>query len=71
MVRYFILAAGAIVVFTAVAAILLVVMPEPRGPIDYMIAGTVSTLAALFAVFLALIGTAFKAPNIFFKKRHK
>jgi hypothetical protein len=71
MVRYLALAAGAVVVFSAVAAVLLYVMPVPRRPIDFMIAGAVGTLAAMFAVFLALIGTTVKTSDVFFKKRHK
>ena len=71
MARYLLLSAGAIVVFTAVAAVLLLVMPAPHRPIDFMIAGAVGAMVAMFAVFLALIGSTIKVSDVFFKKRHK
>ena len=54
--RILALVAGAIVVFVSVVALLLQVMPGPHKQLDYLVVGSVATLAALVAVFLVLMG---------------
>ena len=70
MTRYLSLGLAAVCVFAVVAAIMLKLMPEPMRDSDYMIVGSVATLAALGVVFVVLIGTT-KSSNVFFKKRRK
>jgi hypothetical protein len=62
---------SAILVFAAVAAAMIKLMPDPLGDSDYLVIGSVSTLAALLAVFLALVSTKMKSRDVFFKKRKK
>ena len=47
------LAAGGLLVFVTLARWLLVLMPPPHRRLEYMIAGTAATAAALGAVFAA------------------
>jgi hypothetical protein len=67
----FLLVLGALVVFAAVAAIMVKLMPEPLSDSDYVIIGSVATLVALLVLFLVLISTRFKSSGVFFKKRNK
>jgi len=71
MPRGLILGLAAICVFAVVAVVLLEVMPGPLHPSDYLVIGSVATLVALLALFLALISTTLKASDIFFKRRKK
>jgi hypothetical protein len=42
---------SAVVLFLGVIALILLVLPENRGPFDYMVAGTFATAIALTAVW--------------------
>lgn len=68
--RYILLGLAAICVFVLIAAVMLKLMPAPLHDFDYMVIGSVSTLAALFVLFLTVISTS-KSSNVFFKKRRK
>ena len=70
MTRNLTLGLAALCVFVVIAAIMLKLMPEPLHDSDYMIAGSVATLAALGVLFVVLITTT-KSSNVFFKKRRK
>ena len=61
---------GVVMVFAAVAAILLKLMPGPLKDSDYLVAGSVATLVALLALFLGLVTTS-RSHDAFFKKRKK
>ena len=71
MRHVFLLALGAVLVFTAVAAIMIKLMPEPLGDSDYLVIGSVATLVSLLVLFLVLISTKLKSSDVFFKKRKK
>ena len=45
----------ALVAFVGIAEWLLFLMPEPHGPLTYMVAGTASTVAALGMLFARLV----------------
>jgi len=49
------LAISACLVFAIFAVSLLRVLPPPHGHADYLIVGTLSTLAALITVFAGLV----------------
>jgi hypothetical protein len=68
--RYVLLGLSAFCVFVIVAAIMLKLMPGPLRDSDYMIIGSVATLAALGVLFAVLVSTT-KSSNVFFKKRRK
>lgn len=40
-----------ILLFLGVVAVLLLILPENRGPFDYMVAGTFATAVALTAIW--------------------
>jgi len=62
---------GALVlVFAAVAGIMVNVMAGPLKDSDYLVIGTVATLAAMVTLFVLLIATSRKS-NVFFKRRKK
>jgi hypothetical protein len=46
---------AACIAFAVIALVLLQVLPPPRSKNDYMIAGTVATLAALLTIFAGLV----------------
>ena len=59
---------AAVLVFAVVAAILLRFMPQPMKDSDYLVVGSVGTLAALLMLFFVL---AASKPGTFVKKRRK
>lgn len=70
MKRILPLVLAAVMIFVLAAGLLLKVMPEPRSDADYLIIGSVATLAAL-AVLFGVIIAASKSTDIFFKRRKK
>ena len=71
MARTLSLALAVVLVFAAVAGIMLKVMPAPLKDSDYLIIGSVSTMVSLLLLFVLLIVTSGKASNVFFKRRKK
>ena len=57
--------------FAATIIVLMKALPGPHTERDYFIIGCLATLVSLFAMFLILIRTWIKVPNLFFKKRRK
>jgi len=64
------LAAALIFIFAAVAGIMLKVMPAPLKDSDFLVIGTVATMASLLALFVLLVTTGHMS-NVFFKRRKK
>ena len=58
----------AIALFGISIIVLMRVLPGPHTERDYFIIGCLSTLVALFALFLIVIKTWIKAPDPFFKR---
>jgi len=69
MGRTIALALALVLVFAAVAGIMLKVMPAPLKDSDYLIIGSVSTMVSLLLLFVLLIVTSGKASSVFFKRR--
>ena len=65
------LAGVAIALFGISIIVLMRVLPPPHTERDYFIIGCLSTLISLFALFLILIKTRIKGPDLFFKKRKR
>jgi ABC-type Fe3+-siderophore transport system permease subunit len=65
------LAAGVLLVFAGVSAIMWRFMPEPLKDSDYLVIGSVATLVALLVLFFGLVGTSIKGRDTFFKRRKK
>ena len=60
-----------VLVFAAVAVIMLKVMPAPLKDADYMIIGSVATLVSLLVLFVVVVTTSGRASSVFFKRRKK
>ena len=71
MARILLQALALVVVFAAVAGIMLKLMPAPLKDSDYLIIGSVSTMVSLLLLFVLLIATSGKASSVFFKRRKK
>jgi uncharacterized membrane protein len=61
----------AVALFGISTVVLTQVLPGPHTERDYFIIGCLSTLVALFVLFLILISTWLKTPNPFFKRRKR
>jgi hypothetical protein len=70
MKRVFPLALAAVIIFAVAVLLLLKAMPGPLKDSDYLIIGSVATLAAMAAVFGVIIATS-KTSDVFFKRRKK
>jgi len=69
--RAWMLVGFAIALFGILIIVLMRVLPGPHTERDYFIIGCLSTLVALFALFLIVIKTWIKAPDPFFKRRKR
>jgi uncharacterized membrane protein len=71
MARTLLLALALVVMFAAVAGIMLKVMPAPLKDSDYLIIGSVATMVSLLLLFVLLNANSGKASSVFFKRRKK
>jgi uncharacterized membrane protein len=71
MGRTLALALAVVLMFAAVAVIMLKLMPAPLKDSDYLIIGSVATLVSLLALFVAVVTTSGQASSVFFKRRKK
>jgi hypothetical protein len=69
--RQILLVLGGICVFGVAALVMLKLMPAPLKDSDYLVIGSVATLVSLLVMFLVLIATRLKSPDLFFKKRKR
>jgi hypothetical protein len=65
--RVVLLGVAMLLVFIAVAAVLLRLVPGPRKETDYLVIGTLATFASLVVLFVVLITSYIKDPARFFK----
>ncbi len=68
-VRILMVVVGIAIVFLAVAAIMLKVLPAPHSQTDYLVIGAAATMVSMVVLFLVLITGFVKNPNVFYKKR--
>ena len=69
--RALMLVGFAVALFGISIIVLMQLLPGPHTERDYFIIGCLSTLISLFVLFLILIKTWIKTPNLFFKKRKR
>jgi hypothetical protein len=69
--RQILLIVAGLCVFGVSVAVMVQFMPAPLKDTDYLVIGSVATLAALLVMFLTLMATRLKSPDMFFKKRKK
>jgi len=65
------LAGVGVALFGITIIVLIKALPGPHTERDYFIIGCLATLVSLFALFLILIKTWIKGPNLLFKKRKR
>jgi len=65
------LALAVVLIFSAVAGIMVKVMPGPLRDSDYLIIGSVATMVSLLLLFVLVVTTSGKASSVFFKRRKK
>jgi hypothetical protein len=65
------LALALVLIFAAVAGIMLKVMPAPLKDSDYLIIGSVATMVSLLLLFVLITATSGKGASVFFKRRKK
>ena len=71
MVRLAMLIGAAVIVFFVVVAIGVQLVPSPRSETDFLVIGSVATLLSLGTLFVVLITTWIRTPDVFFKRRQK
>ncbi len=59
------------IAFAVVAAVMTQLMPAPLQESDYLVIGSIATLVAMLAIFIALVMTKLKSSDLFFKRRKK
>jgi Na+/melibiose symporter-like transporter len=69
--RALMLAGIGVALFGISTAVLIRVLPGPHTEKDYFIIGCMATLISLIAVFLLVITTWIKTPNLFVKRRKR
>ena len=69
--RALLVAGTVIALFVASVVILTQLVPGPHSPGDYLIIGCLATLIALAALFVILITTWARIPDLFFKRRKR
>jgi uncharacterized membrane protein len=69
--RVLLLLGVAVALFGISTIVLTRLLPGPHTERDYFIIGCLSTLVSLFALFLIVITTWIKTPNLFFKRRKR
>ncbi len=67
--RVLMLLLGLALTFAGLTAVLLKVMPGPRRETDYLVIGTLATFAMMAVLFVVLITTWIKSPDVFFRRR--
>lgn len=67
--RWPVIAVGLAVLFAAVAAILLHLLPHPLSATDYLVIGSVATLVVLLALFVILLIMWLASGRSFFRRR--
>ena len=70
-VRILMVTIGIAIVFFAVAAIMLKVLPAPHSSTDYLVIGASATMVSMVVLFVVLITGFVKNPDVFYKKRAK
>ena len=62
---------GLIAIFVAVTLSLFQIIPGPHRNTDYLVIGTISTFVSLAVLFVVLVKTWVKTPDLFFKRKEK
>ena len=65
------LSLAVVLVFAAVAGIMLKLMPAPLKDSDYLIIGSLATLVSLLILFVLVVTASGQASSVFFKRRKK
>jgi hypothetical protein len=69
--RALVLVGGVLILYAAIVAMLLRILPDMPTGTDYFVAGSVATFVSLLAAFLILVLFWFRGPNPFFRLRKR
>jgi hypothetical protein len=69
--RWLVLGLALAALFAGVVLAMLVALPRPHTPADYMMSGGLATMITLLAFFGVLVSTQFRGREAFYKKRMK
>jgi hypothetical protein len=67
--RWAILGIALAALFTGVVTAILLALPRPHTPTDYMMAGGLATMITMLAFFGVLVTTRFRGSEAFYKRR--
>ena len=69
--RWLILGLALAALFAGVVLAMLLALPRPYMPADYMMAGGLATMITMLAFFAVLVATRFRGSDAFYKRRQK
>ena len=69
--RILVLTFGLLAIFVAVALSLLQIIPGPHRNTDYLVIGAIATFVSMAVLFVVLIKTWVKTPDLFYKRKEK
>jgi hypothetical protein len=71
VMKWLVLGVGLCSLFAGVVVMMLLILPRPHSPADYMMAGGLATMLTLLVFFGVLVSTKFRGAEAFYKKRPK
>jgi hypothetical protein len=71
MLRWAVLGIGLTAVFAGVVVAILLVLPRPHTPADYMMSGGLATMITMLALFGVMLSTQYRGSDAFYKRRQK
>jgi hypothetical protein len=71
VVRWLVLGLALVALFAGVVAAMLLALPRPHTPADYMISGGLATMMTLLAFFGVVLSTQFRGTQTLYKRRPK
>ncbi len=69
--RWVVMGVALIALFTGVTAAMLLALPRPHTPADYMMSGGLATMITLLAFFAVMVATQSHGRDAFYKRRQK
>jgi hypothetical protein len=67
--RVAMLVGASVAIFAVTVMIGLHLVPEPRSETDYLVIGSAATFLSLAVLFVVLLTTWLRSPDVFFKRR--
>jgi hypothetical protein len=71
VLRWVMLTVALAALFAGVVSAVLLALPRPHTPADYMMSGGLATMITLLAFFGVLVSTQLRGTNTFYRRRQK